>query len=530
MRVSAALLRLARANVRQQLRGSGFPLALAAALLGGYLAVPPPGAGYVVFGIGRVRGVYNSAWVGSSLALMTAFLLGLLGFYLVRGGRERDRRTGVGRILAASQVSTGQLLLAKALANTAVLGLLVGTVALVGPFMQLAAGEAGEFQLVPYLTPFLLVTLPVMGAVATTALLFDAIRPLRGVAGNILYLFLWAATSAMARRVSGTNPFHWFYGIDPLLTAAAEACRAAVAGCTGEGRDLAAGVEALPDGVAAITFAWGGVDWSPALAGGRLLLLAAALGAAGLAGLLIARSSLWAEHHGAVRLQSTEGARDAAPGQAPPPAPRPLCALGPSAVSWALWPMLRAEFALLVRRLTWWQALLGLALIAIGLVVPAGQARAWLLPFSWLWPVVAWRQLGCREVVHGVEPVLFAAPRPVVRQLVAQWGAGVLFTLLAGSGAAFRLWLDGGASALLPWVAGSLLIPALALCLGVWSRGQRLFEVAYLILWYLGPVEGVYPLDFAGARLDGLWPAHAAAALVLVAAAMAGRHRQSLGR
>ena len=227
MRVIAALLRLTRANLVQQLRGFPFALALAAALLGGYLAVPDPGAGYVVFGIGRARGVYNSAWVGGSLALMTAFLLGLLGFFLVRGSLERDRRTGVGRLLAASQVPTGQLLLAKTLANAAVLGLLVCAVALVGPFMQLTAGEAPGLRLVPYLAPFVLITLPVMGAVAAAAVLFDAVRPLRGVAGNILWFFLWAVTSAMARRVSGINPFQWFYGIDPLLTGAADACRAA---------------------------------------------------------------------------------------------------------------------------------------------------------------------------------------------------------------------------------------------------------------------------------------------------------------
>jgi len=78
-------------------------------------------------------------------------------------------------------------------------------------------------------------------------------------------------------------------------------------------------------------------------------------------------------------------------------------------------------------------------------------------------------------------------------------------------------------------MAGSLFIPALALCLGVWSRGKRLFEVAHLLLWYLGPVEGVYPLDFAGARLEGLWPLHAAAGLLLVAAAAMGRRRQCAG-
>lgn len=36
--------------------------------------------------------------------------------------------------------------------------------------------------------------------------------------------------------------------------------------------------------------------------------------------------------------------------------------------------------------------------------------------------------------------------------------------------------------------------------LGVWTRRRTPFEVAYLTAWYLGPTNGLAPLDYVGAR------------------------------
>jgi len=42
---------------------------------------------------------------------------------------------------------------------------------------------------------------------------------------------------------------------------------------------------------------------------------------------------------------------------------------------------------------------------------------------------------------------------------------------------------------LLAWISAALFIPSLPLALGVWSNNHKLFEVLYVTMWYLGPMN-----------------------------------------
>jgi len=69
----------------------------------------------------------------------------------------------------------------------------------------------------------------------------------------------------------------------------------------------------------------------------------------------------------------------------------------------------------------------------------------------------------------------------------------------------------------------------MALALGVWSGGHKLFEVLYTLLWYLGPVNRVPGLDFMGVTGPGgfgIARLFMAAALGLAVLAVIGRRYQ----
>jgi hypothetical protein len=100
--------------------------------------------------------------------------------------------------------------------------------------------------------------------------------------------------------------------------------------------------------------------------------------------------------------------------------------------------------------------------------------------------------------------MVFSAPHPVARQLPAVLLAGVFVSVIVGSGAAVRLALAGEIMALLAWLVGALFTPALALALGVWAGNSRGFEIAYLLLWYLGVMNQVPAFDYAGVTSAGL--------------------------
>jgi hypothetical protein len=130
--------------------------------------------------------------------------------------------------------------------------------------------------------------------------------------------------------------------------------------------------------------------------------------------------------------------------------------------------------------------------------------------------------------------LVFSAAWPLRRQLPATWLAGFLLALVTGGGVGLRLAFTGNWPAAGAWLVGALFIPTFALALGVWSGSSKLFEVLYLFLWYIGPLNQTRPLDFMGAvpaavnaGIPLVW---LAATVALGVAGVAGRKRQVAGR
>jgi hypothetical protein len=124
------------------------------------------------------------------------------------------------------------------------------------------------------------------------------------------------------------------------------------------------------------------------------------------------------------------------------------------------------------------------------------MARQYLLPFAWLWPLAIWSEMGNRERKNNTSQTVFSSARPVLRQLPAAWLAGVLATALFGVAGAVVSLSSGDLPGLAGWVGAVIFIPALALALGVFSSGSRVFEVVYLIWWYIGPLQKTPGMDF----------------------------------
>ena len=114
----------------------------------------------------------------------------------------------------------------------------------------------------------------------------------------------------------------------------------------------------------------------------------------------------------------------------------------------------------------WLWTIGAIALNGACLLNPSAAVQRYLLLAVWVWPLVVWSQMGVRERRFNTEQMVFSAPRPALRQLPATWLAGVVFTVVAGSGAWLHLALRGEAASLLGWFVGALFVPALALALG----------------------------------------------------------------
>ena len=185
------LYQIMRADFLERVRGYKFLVILGLMVAVAYGFVPEAGAGYVTIDLDGYRGVYDSAWIGASVALLVAGYLGLVSFYVIKGAVNRDRETGVGQIIAATPVGKSAYLLGKWLSNMAVLTAMTAVIVVAAAGLQLIRDEDRGIDVWPLVAPFLIIVLPTMALVAALALLFEAIRPLRGGLGNVVFFFLW---------------------------------------------------------------------------------------------------------------------------------------------------------------------------------------------------------------------------------------------------------------------------------------------------------------------------------------------------
>ncbi len=528
------ILHLGWADFLDRTRRYSFLITLGLTILAAYTFLPAANANYVALDLGGYRGLYNSAWVGSSMAVLTSYFLSLVGFYLVKNAIERDYQTGVGQIIATTPLSKLVYVLGKTLSNFAVLALIVGLVLVAAGVVQFVRGEDLRFDLEALIIPFLVVTLPAMAVVAAAAVLFETLPGLRSGLGNIVYFFAWFMVLGVEGAVIIFGIGSLAAAVDPLGVAIPILNMLAVAR-TLPGNNGSINVGPYPlEGGPLRTFRWEGMHWTADLILMRLMWFGLALAIVLLASRFFDRfAAPRAIAVGRAASQKSNGFRKATPrtnALAVPPGR--LSALPASVRRFRFGQVFQAELRLLLKGQRWWWYA-GVAVIAFGaLLSPAEAARLGWLPAAWIWPILIWSNLGIREERHGTSQFVFSAPHPLLRQLPATWLSGFFLSLVTGSGAALTSLRSGDWAALGAWLAGAMFIPSLALALGIWSNSSKLFEVIYVMWWYLGPLHPLEVpwLDFVGAGNTaitlGMPLVYLALAALLFGLAVVGRWRR----
>lgn len=537
---------LARADFLERTRRASFLVTLAGAAALAYTVHVDV---WTVLVAGRVPAPGPAA-TGILVAVVTSTFLSLAAYYVVRGTVERDLRTGVGPILAATPAGRLAYAAGKFVSNAGVLGAMVLLLAALA--MGIEAARAGGITPVgawQVIAPSLLITAPALAAVAGVAVVFDSVPWLQGTTGNVAYFFLWTGLLTFAGFDTGGA---WLdvTGVSLAFEALSDALRTAVPGASAEGLTITAN-PAMGEDTA--SFAWSGVPWTPAHLARRLWWVAVGGLLSGVAAASLRIFDPFGDRGGLFGTGGDEAAPSDA-GDVPVPGdpadgpdaigtstdgPGPI-EVGVSAVSDLAAPgtsgplvgFLRAvagELRLLLSGRRWWWYV-GLAAVNVAALAVDADAVAIPLLAAWVLPLPAWSELGCRERIRGTETLLFSGPSPRLRQLPAQLAAGVGVSLVAGAVPLGRLAAAGGGSALAVAAVGALFVPALALCLGAWTGKEKTFQAVYLVLWYLGPVNEIPALDFMGvtgrALEAGATPAFAAATVVLAALAWLARSRR----
>jgi hypothetical protein len=493
-------------DLRERLRRGSF-LAMVVATLGfGWLGF----AGHVEMGLGSVRGTLDSAWLGTMMALATSFFVTMVGFYFVKGTVAFDRSSRVGELLATTPLPSWAYLTSKWLANVVLFATSIVILGAATALLQWQRGEAA-MELWPLLWPSLVVALPAAMAVAAGAVLFETIPALRGGVGNVVWFFFWSLGAAVV--LTGGGVWDWL-GMG-IVRRDLIADYVAATGAEPGQFTFNIGGGSLSTGAAA--FEWNGLDMGLSTVGPRLLVVLASF-------VVVVLAAAWFDRFSSLRSGGRRRARQASSAVADSwrsagAVPR----LPAFEIRGRLAGLVRAELALAFGTLSWPLRVMMLIPTAI-LCFAARDAAHGFAVAAALMPILLWSKLGTREHTFGTDQILFAAPRPVGRQVIAAWIAGVVIAGLVLAPWIVRLLLEGAWARAAVAAAGLAMVPALALACGVASGTSRLFEGLYVALWYVGPANQTPNLDWiggtAGASIVG------AAAVVFLVVAMAARARQ----
>jgi hypothetical protein len=514
---SRVLFHMVRADFLERIRRYSFLLTLGFSVYLGYAMY----SGQINMQLGSYHGVANSAWLGSVVSLVSTIFLSLVGFYVVKNTVQRDRKTRVGRILAATPMSRSFYTLSKAFSNLAVLSAMVLVLAAAAIVIQLTHKGAGPTNLFDLLSPILIFSLSAMSVTAAFAVLFETIPGLRGGVGNIAYFFLWCflLSSSVKPLLTGETPslltsMHDFPGITTIsgqMQAQLRHLDPEYKG--GSGFYIGSSHRGTK------TFLWTGVKWNTTIALGRIFWLGVALCLTLIAACLFdrfdpAREIVSLKRRKKQAALPTSGELDQLPLQTRETqlhAPD-LTRLVHSRSQVRFVALVLAELRLLLRGQQWWWYTVAAGLFIGCLFAPLASARSGIILVAWLWPALLWSQLGTREAQFSTQAIIFSAPHAFPRQLVSSWTAGVVLALLTGGGLGLRLMLARDMEGLFGWAVAALFIPALALTLGVCTESRKPFEAVYTVWWYIGPLHQMRKLDFIGTQ-----PASSTPALYLAA-------------
>ena len=457
-----AIVAIARADLQERTRTFGILIVIAGLLQLGYLFVPDRSAMYSTVDLGGWRGIYDSAWMGTSTALLTVAFLPLFGFFLVRPAQSRDVLLGTYDLVASAALPRVLVVLGKFASNVALLAAFSLLLQIAAVAMQFVRGEDRTLDLLAYTLPFAIVTIPACIITASAAVLLDSIPALRGFIGGIAWFFLW--TTALVAPLAAAH--EQTAAIDPLgvtlLTAALFHGLTAALPHVHIGNNLSLGVGDATKHV----FRFPVVVWtSPTIA--------VRIGWSALAVLLVAAASPYALAT-AVNQKRSRFIE----------LPTRLARLLP------LPPLVRIELAAALGAAgpLWLVGMLGLTIAAMA--VPADALARAIAPLVWVWPIGPMAAASVVDTRARCEDVLRATPAPTLQRAVAR--TSVCFLLAAVPVVALAL-RDGVAGSAL--LAIALATAAVAVVFGTILRSPLTFEAAALLVWYLGAVNHLPALD-----------------------------------
>jgi len=452
-----------------------------------YLIIPDISTGRTLMHVNNARVLYNSATVAIGTVVFCTILLSIIGFYIVGNSFRRDISTRTGYILAASPVTSTELIVGKFFGSVLYLTGIMVTYMISAMVMFLIRGESALEPLV-FLSTYFVFTIPVVFFCAAAAIAFESLPMLSGRIGDVIFFFVWAATFSIpvafadhASLSSGIIRSLDVVGMLPIIGKFQE-----------QFHDAAVSIGFTEFDPALKPVLFNGISWTWGLLFQRCSTLFLPV-------LLLFLARVWFHRFDPTRIKSFARNRKRSVFEKLRHLGKPVTRLfqkytigGHSFAS-----SIRADVLMTVM-------LSPLLLVAIvvcvifSLSVNIVTLRSAMLPAIIVVVVIALADLTSRDDSSGMQSLLFTAPRIKSRYIIWKFFSALFVTLCFTMISIIRFVLE------MPRVAvslciGSILMAASAVGFGVLTGSRKLFMAIFLMLLYIAMnAKNVPVFDFAG--------------------------------
>lgn len=478
------IFEMIKADYLQRTRSYGFLITLAVSLLAAYYFVPSPSAGYTTMKIASYVGYYNSAWVGHATAVLTCMLLGMIGFYLINNSIKRDIQTGVGVIISTTPVSNLKYLFSKTLSNFLVLLSIVATVLLMGLFLVITRGSEFPFDIVQFVLPFIMVTIPCVFAVSALAVTAEVIFRKNQILQNIAYFIFFCIIIDKSDKKNSFDFFGVRYVTDSIESYILSQYDPAM-------KEYVIGFDVSPVNER-LYFLFNGITWSNDYIMSRMYLILFSIVLIIVMSLIFHRFNI-REKFASVKktaLRNNVIANDSTFGQ-------PISSLTRLSHNYSLIPLIKTELALLFTKGARWFWLANFGVWISLFFTEQTLAHQILLPVLLCMQINRWSDLFIKDETHFVHYFTYTSYQPIKRLLTARMIAALLLAFIFTIPMIIRFVYIGYFYGILTILIGIIVLISASLFFGVLSGGSKIFEVLLIFFTY-GIIQRVPFMDYVG--------------------------------
>lgn len=435
------------------------------------------------------RGIYNSTWLGWVSTIAFISVVSLIGFYFVRNSITREKELLIGEITASTELKSWIFIFGKAFGNFMFLLLQMFVVILITIIMQFVRGESYFLDPIKLLTPFLILAVPTCFIVAVIAIIFDTIPFFTGTFGNIAYFFMWTGVivaSVQERAYSLSDVF----GMNTTGRIVLEQLKSRFKEFKNMDSFSLGVSEALHGNVK--TFVMDKVNISASVLFERVFWILIGILLLFLVAAFFKRTSL-------IKTKSAGKAKDTKRNKEYNHQNRVV--LSPvfenktySNNFFIIESKLKIMLAL---PNLWWYGIV--IICSVGVLFAQGDnLYKFLIPAIWILPIFIWSKLGTIEKNFHMEDYLLTYKNYRNTEILNSVTAGIIFTIVINISVIIKFLMLGNLIGVLYVFMAVFFVNALGIFIGSFFASSTAFEIIYIILWYVGVLNGLSSLDFIG--------------------------------